>query len=186
LGGLGGGNVQKRLAEFSQGLALQDLARQQAQLGQVAGRGLQAVGGQGQLRGQQANIANLLGGNVANLISGTGQQLAAGRMQTGRDIASQIAQGAQGISGLQERQGMGLSDIIGTGGGNLANLLAGQGLTSGNIATQLGGGLAGVAQTGAAQQAGLPSIPGVQAQPGMLGGLGQLAGGIGGLLTGLQ
>lgn len=42
--GQGGGNRLRALTEFSQGLALQDLNRQQQQLGQIAGQGIQLAG----------------------------------------------------------------------------------------------------------------------------------------------
>lgn len=51
--GQGGGNRLQALTEFSQGLALQDLSRQQQQLGQVAGQGISLAGTGATLTGLQ-------------------------------------------------------------------------------------------------------------------------------------
>lgn len=83
-GGLQGGNVLKELGEFNQGLALQSLSQRQDQLGQVAGRGLQAEGQVGQLRGQQ-------GQSSANLIGQLGQS-EAGTIQDGSRVQSALTE----------------------------------------------------------------------------------------------
>jgi len=60
IGGLGGGNLQRELARYGQGLSLQDLERQTQQLSDVAGRGFAAAGTGAdivsRLRGQQAGL----------------------------------------------------------------------------------------------------------------------------------
>lgn len=215
-GGLGGGEVQRELARFGQGLAGTQLQQQIANLQALSGQGLQAAGQQGQflsqagqqqgnlaaqnaqlgtqanlasaanrlgaarsqaglfgqgagitsaLAGQGAGIQSGLGQQAANLFAGTGGQLSQGRLQTGRDLASQIGGTTSALAQLQNQQGSGLSDIIGQGGSNLANLLSGAGqLTAGqqtqlaqllaNIATQSGSNIAGAQQQIGQAQAG--------------------------------
>lgn len=229
-GGLGGGRVQQALSEFNQGIALQDLARQQDVLGQLTGQGLTAAGNVGQLRGQQGGIVSQLGqagagiqqtaglagadlasrfglagaqaqqgagATLANLASGAGfgigQQrfgaggaLAAGRTRAGEAQAANIAGTTSALANLINQQGGGISDITGAAGGNLADLLAAAGQGQAGAQQQLAALLANLQTGQASQVAGLPGIPGVQQTQGILGGVGQLAGGVGGLLTGLN
>lgn len=213
LGGLGGGNVQKELARFGQGLASQDLQRQIQNQQALSQQGLQAAGQQGQflsqagqqkgnlaaqnaqlqtqaalqsarnrlgaaqaqsglfgqgagiissLAGQGAGLTGQLGGQGAgiqqqagrdalNLFSSMGQQLGQGRLQTGRDIANQLAQTTTGLSGLQQGQTSGLSDIIGQGSANISNLLSGFGQLDANTQQQLASILANISTGGASQ-----------------------------------
>lgn len=167
-GGLGGGNIQRELTEFGQGLASTQLQNQINNLAQLSGQGLQATQGAGSLLGQGAGIAatggqagaNLLQGtgqnlanlaqsggiNQANLISGTGQQLAQGRFQTG-----------SALSNLLNQQGGGAADIIGGGATNIANLLSGLGTGQAGSQEQLAQLLANLAVQQSGQTTSLPS-----------------------------
>ncbi len=68
--GQGGGNRLRALTDFSQGLALQDLSRQQQQLGQVAGQGISLAGTGATLTGLQT------GGITAQGAAEAGQAVA--------------------------------------------------------------------------------------------------------------
>jgi len=252
LGGLGGGNIQKDILSFGQGLARQGISDRFNRLGQVSGQGLQAAGQQAGLRGQQAGLnaqllgqfglsaiqskqqqaANQLGvgrdilgartqlggqlgqlgateaqqrlgfaaaplaqvGNIlqqtgqgiSDITFGTGQLLAGGRTRAGEQIAGGIGTTASQLAALQAQQGLGLSNILGQGGGNLAEILqaagAGQGLSQENLAAIL----ANIATGQGSTIAGLPGIPGVQQTQGLIGGvqdLGQAITGITGFLS---
>ena len=85
-GGLGGGNVKRELVNFGQGMALQDLARQTGQMGEVAGRGLNAAG-------TSAGITSNLAGQQAGL----GAQLSTANAQ----LAGQLGQSSAQLFGLQ-------------------------------------------------------------------------------------
>ena len=208
LGGLGGGNVQKELARFGQGLASTDLQNQIGNLQGLSQLGLSAQGDIGNLFSQQAQLGAALGqagagfqqqagANLANIavgsgrdvaqgIFGTGQQIATGRTDAGNAIASAIGSATSGLSSLVGQQGAGLADIVGIGGSNLANILAGLGGQTAQGQQQLAALLANVSQGQAGQVAGLPGLGGL-IQPGTaLQDLGTLAGGLGGLFSGLN
>jgi len=210
LGGLGGGNVRKELSRFNIGLAAQDLQNQFNRAGVLANQGLQAAGGIGQLRGQQAGLASGLVGNLgragadiqtqagqnlgnlgfqgglfaAQSALGTGRDLAAGRTRAGEQIAGQIGGTTSSLANLINQQGAGLSDITGTGGSNLANLLSGAGSSQAQSNEQLAQLLANVNQGSAGQVSGvgLPTAQGGN----LLGSIGQVAGGVGSLLSALK
>ncbi len=158
LGGLGGGNVQKELARFGQGLASTDLQNQINNLNQLSSQGLQAAGQQGQflsqagqqqgnlaaanaanqlsaaqsaagLLGQGAGITSGLAQQGANILSGTGNLVSQGRLQTGQNLAGQIGNTTSSLANLINQRGAGLSDIVGGGAGNIADLLKGAGQT---------------------------------------------------------
>ena len=155
-GGLGGGNVQKELQRFGQGLAAQGVQQQIQNLGALSGMGLNAAGGAAGV--QQAlgtNLANLgmtgaemtaaqraalagqygqTGVNLANLgMTGaemlTGQRgaLAGYESQTGTNIANLQAQAAANIADQRAITGQLLAGQLGTGVVNLGNLAASQG-----------------------------------------------------------
>ncbi|GEM_PF-4009544 len=131
-GGLGGGNVQKELQRFGQGLASQGLQQQISNLSQLSGQGLNATG-------SAASTAMSGGTNLANLASSQGQ---AG-LQSFSNQGSNLANIASGLGSQQLNTQTSL-------GNNLANInVAGgqaemQGLTNAggnraNIASALGG-----------------------------------------------
>ncbi len=132
-------NQQNRLSQaqgigqlFSQGAGIQ------SQLGQNQANLFDRSGGlASQLASQGAGFQNQAGINAANLFSGTGQNLAQGRLQTGRDLASQIGQGTSALSQLAQQQGAGTSDILGSSGVNISNLLSGAGQLTASQQQQL-------------------------------------------------
>lgn len=240
-GGTRGGDFSRDLSRFNQGLALQDLTRQQGVLQGLGGQGLQAAGQIGQLRGQQAGLesnlignlaqtgaglfgqqagqlgqlgqfgagqlsnlgqvgagqafnfgqagANLLqnqGINRANLFRGTAGDVSRGRLETGRGIAGAIGAGAGDVSRLQQTGGAGLSDILGGATGAAANLQADFGNLSAADQQFLLNSLVNLGVGQGSQLAGQPSPAQFLTGQGILPQLGSLAGGIGGLLTGLN
>jgi hypothetical protein len=135
-GGLGGGNVQKELQRFGQGLASQGLQQQIANLGALSGQGLAATG-------STANIATGAGSNLANLASGEGQARLGALTNQGANLGNLAT--AEGTTRLQAatNQGSNLANIA-TGLGsqqlqtqaNLGNQLSGYGLSTGLPAAQ--------------------------------------------------
>jgi len=134
IGGLGGGNVQKELSRFNQGLASQDYQNQFANLGSLSSQGLTAAGNIGNLRSNQGNMQMNAANNMANISTGTGNilgqnvmntgiNLATGRNQAGRDIASNVQGTTNNLSTLINQQGSVLSDLIGQGGGQMQTLI---------------------------------------------------------------
>lgn len=113
-GGLGGGNVQKELQRFGQGLASQGLQQQIANLGALSGQGLGASG-------SAATIATQGGSNLANLASAEAQARLQARTQEGANLAN-IAS-ALGGQQLQTQT-------------NLGNQLSAYGLSTGLPAAQ--------------------------------------------------
>ena len=139
-GGLGGGNVQKELNRFGQGLASQGLQQQIGNLQNLSAQGLNAAGGAaGVQTGLGTNLANLgtgTAGDVSNqrgalagYESGTGTNLANLRTGTASNIANQGSQLAGYVSGT----GINLANIGQQTGANVANF---QGSAASGIATQ--------------------------------------------------
>jgi hypothetical protein len=190
IGGLGGGNVRRELSRFNQGLAAQDfgnqfqrgqqvLAAQQAPASQAANFAFGT--GQGLSQNQLQNTIN-----AQNQIFGTGQQLAGGRAQAGRDIGQNVSQTSSALSNLVNQQGSGLADIIGGGSTNIASLLQGFGGGEGQSNERLAELLSNLAVQQASQSTGQTSGAQFLNNTGQLGNIAQLAGGVGGLLTGLS
>ena len=75
--------------------------------------------------------------DVSNLFGTTGKLIGGARLGEGRDIAGNIQATTQGLSGLAQQQGLGLSDILGGGAANVANLLSGAGQFSAQQQQQL-------------------------------------------------
>lgn len=183
LGGLGGGRVMQELQRQGIGFAAQDFGNQFNRLGQVANRGAGAAGQAAGLRGQAAGLLGNLGlqGGLqaSQLARGTGQDLAFGRTRAGEQIAGSIGAGSSALSNLINQQGLGAADLLGSTGGNLAGLLAGAGQEQGASQQQLAALLSQLSLQGSGQVAGLPGVPGVQQQGGILGDLGRFASGVG-------
>lgn len=163
IGGLGGGRVMQELQRQAMGLAAQDFDNQFNRLGQVTGTGMQAAGQVGQLRGQQAglaqglNIARGQAGTQANIANAQmaqqQQQMRAGLWETGANLAARLGetmagqsfQGGQNRAGYIGNVGQALGGATMDVAGNLANLRtrAGEQIagnvagTSGNIAQML-------------------------------------------------
>lgn len=172
IGGLGGGNVRTALQEQAIGLAQQDFGNQFNRLGQVAQLG-------GQFAGQQAGQAFTGGQGAGNLAFQTGQNLSQGRTRAGEQIAGAIGGTTSALANLQAQQGAGLSDILGAGGGNLANILSGAGQAQALSEQQLATLLANLSTGSASQIAGLPGIPGVQQTTGQVGNIANVISAIG-------
>jgi hypothetical protein len=180
LGGLGGGNVQRELVQFGQGLANQDLQNQFGRLGDVATRGLSSATTIGGLEAQQAQMLGQLGQAGANMQFGAGRDIGQIRQRAGQDIANAVQNTTSSLANLVSGQGAGVADIMGQGSINVNNLI--QAAMQGDAAAiqQLGGSLANVNMQGAGQFGGQPIT---QGQPSnMLGQLGQLAQGAAGMM----
>lgn len=166
IGGLGGGNVRRELVRQGTGFAAQDFNNQFQ-------RGQQVLGSQQALAPTAANLAFNTGQGLAQSRLGTGQGIAQGRFQTG-----------SALSNLLSQQGSGAADIIGGSAANIASLTQGFGAGQSQSNQQLAAILANLAT----QQSSLgiaPTQAAQQAQGGGLAGIGQLAGGIGGLVGAL-
>jgi len=100
IGGLGGGNLQRELARYGQGLSLQDLERQTQQLSDVAGRGVTAAGTGAdivsRLRGQQAGLGSQLAQAASGIPLATAAQEASLRGQQA-GLGAQLAQAQAGV-----------------------------------------------------------------------------------------
>jgi hypothetical protein len=137
-GGLGGGNVQKELQRFGQGLASQGLQQQFNNLGTLSGMGLNgAQGAAGAATGGAAAQAEI-GMNTANNITGqrgaqagyegqAGAGLANIGMQTGNNIAQMQYGTGQDIAGQRARTGELLANQYQNAANSQANLLSSQG-----------------------------------------------------------
>lgn len=195
MGGLGGGNVQKELSRFNQGLAGQGLQQQIQNLGALSGQGLSAAGGAGQLAGQGgqvtsgitsqagrdlANIATTTGQQAANYGFQTGQALAGNRMNVGNQLAQGINQATGQMSNLAYQGGQDVSNVYGQQAGNLAGLLTGAGTSQADLMRLIAQLNSGAAQTASGQAAGLNSIGGIQETQGIIS---RLAGGAEGMGT---
>jgi len=159
-GGTRGGDFSRDLSRFNQGLALQDLSRQQGLLQGLGGQGLQAAGQVGQLRGQEAGLRGSLFGQQAGQLGNLGQfgagqafnfgQAGSGLLQNlginqanlltgaGRDVSAGRLQTGQGIAAAV---GAGAGDVFGLqerGGAGLSDILGGAGITAANLQTQFG------------------------------------------------
>lgn len=124
-GGLGGGNVQKELQRFGQGLASQGLQQQIENLGALSGQGFNAAT-------NASNVATTGGTNLANIASQLGANQSNLYQNQGSNLAN-IAQ-LQGTAGL---------DAYLNQGTNLARLAEGYGANQLNTRANLGSQLAG-------------------------------------------
>ena len=166
-----------------------DVGTEQAQLDQVAAGLLQQQGITGaQLTAQLAGIQSAQAQSAAQQatqrqIAASGlnqtiaQLIAAGRLGAGQDIAQAISGTTSGLSALQQQQGVGLADILGTGAGNIAEILQAAGTGSATNVNNLISLLTGLATQGSGQ---IASIPIVTPQPvNTFSTLGQAAEGVG-------
>jgi len=163
IGGLGGGNVRQELQRQAMGLAQQDFQNQFNNLGTVADRGMQAsntlINNATQLQGAKAGYA----------------------YNAGQDIANNRAATTSALAELANQQGAGLSDMYGGYTGNLAQLLSGAGGSQATSNSNLAALLANLATGSQSNFVGASSLPNVSQSAGSLGGIGDLAGGIGSL-----
>jgi hypothetical protein len=147
-GGLGGGNVQKELQRFGQGLASQGLQQQFQNLGSLSGMGFQgsqalsglATGRAGALgditlntaqniagqRGQQAGYEGQAGVALANIGQQTGANIAGLQYGTGQDIAQQRARAGELLAGQIGSVMPQYSNLLSQMGMNQASLIGNQ------------------------------------------------------------
>lgn len=180
-GGLGGGNVKQELIRQIAGVTQQDFNQQFGRLGDVATRGLSGATTLGGLAGQQAGIQAGIGQQAADTSFQASRDAAQAQFQAGRDIAGGISGTTSSLANLINQQGAGVTDILGAGATNINNLiqLAQQG--DANAAEQLATVLANLGTQSASTFAGVPPSQGVTTNT--LGQVGQLASGIGGILS---
>ena len=197
MGGLGGGNVMQELQRRGQGLAQQGLQQQYNNLSPLSGMGMASASGQAGLSGTEgqvvSGITSTAGRNMADISMNAGQQASQaqllagqfrgqGRTDAGNMIASQQNQTYQNMSNLAQNQGQGMSGLYGQGTSNLADLLSNYALQGTNLNLAQGQNR----MDGARMYGGQSGIPGVQQNTGMLGQIGQAAGGIGTMIGALN
>ena len=103
-GGLGGGNVQKELQRFGQGLASQGLQQQFNNLGSMSGMGMNATQGAANIAMSGANALSGIGMNTASNVAGQRGQQAGFEGQTGAGLANINMQTAGNIAGQRGQQ----------------------------------------------------------------------------------
>jgi DNA-binding transcriptional regulator YiaG len=152
-GGLGGGNVQKELNRFGQGLASQGLQTQIGNLQNLSSQGLNAAqGAAGVQTGMGTNLANIgtstagdvaaQRGALAGSTSTYGANMANIGQTTGTNVANLQAQTASGIANTRSAAGTAIANNLSAAATSLGNLANQQGT---NAATQIQN------QTGAVQ-----------------------------------
>lgn len=129
-----------------------------------------------------AGYAQGTGNNAADLAFRTGQSVAGGRMQTGQDIAGAVGGTISALSNLANQGGADVAQTIGAGAGNLANIIGAAGTGQAGSQTDLAKVIAQILQAQGNQTGGLPGVPGVQTNNGILGNAGNLLQGIGALI----
>lgn len=202
-GGLGGGNVQKELQRFGQGLASQGLQQQISNLGALSSQGLGATGSAaGIATGAGTNLANLAtgeaqarsnalmsqGSNLANIATGLGSQQLQAQTNLGGQLAGNLAQyglpAVQSISNLgtnlaagRTRAGELLAQQYGQTAGALGGIYSGQGRDIASMTDSQRQMLMNMVQSGALTEA--------QAQQAYSTNMANLQSGIGGQLAGV-
>lgn len=143
-GGLGGGNVQRELTRFGQGLASQGLQQQIGNLGALSGMGMQgaqalsglATGRAGALGDITLNTAqNIAGqrGNMAGYQGQAGAALADIGLATGRNIAEMQYGTGQNIASGRTRAGEIQANQLQQAAADQSRLLEGLGLFQSNL-----------------------------------------------------
>jgi hypothetical protein len=120
-GGLGGGNVQKELQRFGQGLASQGLQQQIGNLNTLSGYGMQSAGNLGNLAtgeaGMLGNLATGRAGAMGNLATGRAGALA----DIGLNTAQNIASGRSQQAGFEANVGTNIAQMRQNTGQNIAS-----------------------------------------------------------------
>jgi len=120
-GGLGGGNVQKELQRFGQGLASQGLQQQIGNLNTLSGYGMQSAGNLGNLAtgeaGMMGNLATSRAGMLGNLATGRAGALA----DIGLNTAQNIASGRSQQAGFEANVGTNIAQMRQNTGQNIAS-----------------------------------------------------------------
>ncbi len=154
IGGLGGGNVRQELQRQAMGLAQQDFQNQFNNLGTVADRGYQSSNA-------LANYGTQLNGAKAGYAYGAGQDIANNRAATTSA----------------------LSDLYSGYVGNLSSLLTSAGSSQANSNQSLANLLANLATGSQSNYVNANQLPNTTQSAGNLGGIGQLLGGAGSLMS---
>jgi hypothetical protein len=171
-GGLGGGNVQRELTRFGQGMASQGLQQQIGNLNTLSGYGMQAAGAlgditmntAGNIAGQRtnqasaqgtaglnrANIRQNTGQNIADMQYGTGQDLASGRTRAGEIQANQLENFYANQSNLLSGLGTYRANMIDRQASDLIDMGGDAATRASNLATGLSRDVSGL-QTGLAR-----------------------------------
>ena len=123
------------------------------------------------------------GQNLADLGFQTGQTVASGRTQAGRDLAGAVGGTVSSLANLADQGGADVATTIGEGAGNLATILAGAGAGQSGSQTGLAALIAQIIASQGNQVAGLPSVPGVQNIPGVIGNIGNAMQGTGAIMA---
>ena len=142
-GGLGGGNVQKELQRFGQGLASQGLQTQIGNLQNLSSQGLNATqGAAGVQQGMGTNLANIDTGTAQNVASqrgalagattGYGVNMANIGQTTGTNVANLQAQTASGIANTRSAAGTAIANNLSAAATSLGNLANQQGTNAAN------------------------------------------------------
>jgi len=120
-GGLGGGNVQKELQRFGQGLASQGLQQQIGNLNTLSGYGMQSANALGNLAtgeaGMMGNLATSRAGMLGNLATGRAGALA----DIGLNTAQNIASGRSQQAGFEANVGTNIAQMRQNTGQNIAS-----------------------------------------------------------------
>ena len=120
-GGLGGGNVQKELQRFGQGLASQGLQQQIGNLNALSGYGMESAGMLGNLAtgeaGMMGNLATGRAGAMGNLATGRASALA----DIGLNTAQNIASGRSQQAGFEANVGTNIAQMRQNTGQNIAS-----------------------------------------------------------------
>lgn len=170
-GSLGSGNVLQELQRNAIGMAQQDYGNAFNRLGSLSAMGQNSAN---LLGGFQANA----GGKVGDYAFGTGQAMASGRTRAGEQIANNVQGTSASLAEMLAKQGNDLSSIVGTGGSNIAQMLANFGQLDAAQQQELAKLLGNIATGSATTVAGASQLPGIN-DAGILGGIGNAAGGIG-------
>jgi hypothetical protein len=184
LGGLSGGNVMDELSRRAVGTYMQDFDNQFNRIGQVADRGFSGSAGIAGMYAGEAGTQAGLGQYAASMPFAAGQQTANMRQQAGRDISANVGGATSALANLAQNQGAGMADIVGNAANNLDSLFRAAMAGDANANQQLAIALANLNSGAAGQSAGVPIVPGPGSN--LLGGLGQVAGGIGGIMMGMN
>ena len=145
-GGLGGGNVQKELQRFGQGLASQGLQQQISNLSGLTSGGQNAAG-------TMANISTGLGTQQLNTNVGLGNQLANYNLSTGLPAASQIGNLGVNLASGRTQAGRDLANQYGATATAMGNVYSGQGRDAASMMDSQRTMLMNMVQSGAINEA---------------------------------
>jgi hypothetical protein len=173
-GGLGGGNVQKELTRFGQGLASQGLQNQIGNLQQIATQGYNAgrdlsnisTGLGGQQLSTQLGLGNQLtqlglstGLPAASTITALGNNLATGRTRVGEQLAGQYGDASRYLADTYSQQGSNIAGLIGSQANNInvQNEAAANNAARGQVG--YGSALSGIQSNMGSQISDVPNTP---------------------------